>query len=222
MKKILFLLVTMIFCYGCVSITSKNMKEIYVVYDDSYTSFVGKYDPRNETAVKREGHELVLKDPEDYGYKWRVYRSPFNRRYWFIGKFLIDSEKNINFVPVTSSKRFNKQNYKEEDIERIEGSCFIARSRVRAVQERQEYDHYYDVEKKQFIPLTKDNPKYTDYFLYGFADYTPQYLVIKEEYGKRLMENGIILPDPNELKDQVVWQDWYNYWGLSKFKIEIP
>ena len=214
-------------CYSCVSIADKNMKEIYVVYDDSYTSFVGSYDPTPEYEIIEEGYELVIKDPPDYECPLIVYRRPFNRRYWFIGKFLIDKDKNISFVPVTSSKNFDEKKYKKEDIKSIKSSCFIFGFQkiddLNAIgKEGTLRFDYYDVEKKKFIPLTKDNPKYENYFLYSFGFYMPSLLVIKNDYGKQLMENGTILPDPNELKNNIVWQDWYNYWGLTDYKIEIP
>jgi hypothetical protein len=101
-------------CYGCIDIDTNKKKEIYVVYDDSYASYVGKYNPNNERKTREEGYELVIKDPPaDRYYRFRVYRRPFNRRYWFIGKFLIDQDKNISFVAVTSSKKFDEKNIKK-------------------------------------------------------------------------------------------------------------
>ncbi len=221
MNKILLSVMIML-CYGCINIDTNKKKEIYVVYDDSYTSFVGKYYLGNEYAVIEKGYELVIEKFPGYKYVSKVYRRPFNRRYWFIGKFLIDKDKNISFVPVTSSKKFDEKKYKEEDIKSIKMDFDIADSRARNVKTRYSLYHYYDLEEKKFMLLTEDNPKYDDYVIFNFADDMPQYLVIKNEYGKRLMEEGIILPDPNELKNNIVWQDWYNYWGLTDYKIEIP
>ncbi len=215
----------MIICYGCVN---NEIKEIYVVYDDSYTEFGGKYDPRHEVRVIKEGYKLVIEyQPVPNRLSTKVYRSSTNRRYWFIGKFLIDKDKNISFVPVTSSKNFDEKKYKKEDIKSIKSKCFIAGFQhlddLKEMNgEGKRWFKYYDVEKKKFMPLTKKHPKYENYFLYNLGFHMPILLVIKNAYGKQLMENGTILPDPNELKNNIVWQDWYNYWGLTDYKIEIP
>ncbi len=219
----IFLSFMIMLCYGCIDIDTNKKKEIYVVYDDSWVNFGAKQDPRYEDEIKKEGYELVIKYlPVANLLSKRVYRSPSNRRYWFIGKFLIDQDKNISFVAVTSSKNFDEKKYKEEDIKDIKSSCRIANSKAKNVKKRYNLYHYYDLKEKKMMVLTEDNPKYDDYIIFGFARDMPQYLVIKNDYGKRLMENGTILPDPNELKDNIVWQDWYNYWGLTDYKIEIP
>lgn len=214
----LFFILTLIITSGCTihkletgnNIKLKqNIKEIYAVYDSSYAAFGFKCDPR----ITRRWH--------DKGYKWiesplryrKILKYPVDK-YFFIGKFIIDPDKNIEFIPVTSSKGFEKKesSYKKEELDNLAMYCSMTKGRLRSfITERVQYT-YIDItnsKENKVIKITKEDPEYTEKFLAVLGMSVPYYLVINEQYGKELMEQGIIVPDAEEVKANLIWKDWY-------------
>jgi hypothetical protein len=221
MKNNIILLLFIVFCFsGCIGMMSKGIKEIYVIYDSNYISYVGKYNPMGELKIIKEGYQSIIDDIPDY-FNFKVYRKPFDRQYWFIGKFLIDNNKDITFIPVTDSNKYYVKKYNSKDLENIKDFCSIVMERVYDMNKEGKYV-YFDFIKNEAVCLTKTDDEYTKMFLFAFGRNVPEYLIINDQYGKKLMEEGVILPDTKEIKSNIIWQSWYNYWEKSKVNWAFP